>query len=105
MMQDVQQGQHVLPVSPPLGRADVIHNDVADELASMRPAQQILRVRGSSDLRHVLVLGNRKHLLFGNSAKGQAIFERDHGGRRLRRLDHHNSSKHFLIWVNGQAAA
>jgi hypothetical protein len=53
----------------------------------------------------VLVLGNRKHLLFGNSAKGQAIFERDHGGRRLRRLDHHNSSKHFLIWVNGRAAA
>ena len=90
MVQDVQQGQHMLPFEAQLGSPNIIDDHVANRLASAFLREEVCGHRRGSNSRQVFVFGDGEHLLFGQAAQRDAIFKRDHVlGRRpgLRRSE------------------
>jgi hypothetical protein len=83
MVQDMQQGQHMLPVAAELGLPNIVDNHVPDLFASVVLGQKVLGERRCDYFREVFVFGNGEHLLFGQAAEGDAIFQRNHVRARL----------------------
>ena len=77
-MQHMQQGERVRLVPDGLGVPDIVHDHVADLLAAVLVAHEILRERGRRDRGQVLVLGDGEHLLLGQAAQPDAVIKRDH---------------------------
>jgi hypothetical protein len=78
MVQDVQQGQHMLLVAAELGSPNILDDHVPDSLAAMIAGQKVLSECRCGDFGEVLVLGDGKHLLFRQAAEPNAVFKRDH---------------------------
>lgn len=78
MVKHVEKGQNMLLDVTRLARADVINDHVTDFFCAVLLVRQILSKRGSSDLGHMLVLGDGEHLLFSEAAKGHAILKGNH---------------------------
>jgi hypothetical protein len=78
MVKHVEKGQNMLLVVTRLARADVINDHVTDFFCAVLLVRQILSKRGSSDLGHMLVLGDGEHLLFREAAKGHSVLRGHH---------------------------
>ena len=83
MVQDMQQGQHMLPVAAKLGLPNIVNYHVPYLFASVVLGQKILGERRCGDFGEVFVLGNGEHLLFGQAAEVDAILKRNHVRARL----------------------
>jgi hypothetical protein len=83
MVQDMQQGQHILPVAAELGLPNIVDNHVPDLFASVVLGQKVLGERRCDYFGEVFVFGNGEHLLFGQAAEGDTIFQRNHVCARL----------------------
>lgn len=83
VVQDVQQGQHMLPVATELCLPDITDNHVPDFFAPVLLAQKVASQSRRRDFGQVFVLGDGKHLFFGQAAERDAIFQRDHVRARL----------------------
>src|SRR5262245_63649626 len=101
VVQDMQQGERVRLVPDGLGVPDIVHDHVADLLAAVLVAHEVLGERGRGDLRQVLVLGDGEHLLLGQAAESDAVVKCDHASlhegplprpRSPQRRDHYNST-------------
>src|SRR6516164_7742917 len=57
---------------------NVVNNHVANAFAAVLLRQQVLRQSSCGNFGKVLVLDNCEHLLLGQAAESDAIFERDH---------------------------
>jgi hypothetical protein len=82
-MQDMEQGQHMLPLAAKLGLPNIVNYHVPNLFASVVLGQKILGERRCGDFGEVFVLGNGEHLLFGQAAESDAILERNHVRARL----------------------
>lgn len=60
-------------------RVNVVNDHSPDGFAAMGLLQQIVCQGGGRDFRNVLVLADSGHFVFVQSAKGDAILQRDHG--------------------------
>ena len=60
-------------------RVNVVNDHGPDSFAAMGLLQQIICQGGSRDFRNVLVLADGGDFVFVQSAKGDAILQRDHG--------------------------
>ena len=78
VVEDVQQGQHMLPVAAELCLPDIIDNHVPDIFGSVLLAQKVVSQSRCRDFGQVFVFGDGKHLFFGQAAERDAIFQRDH---------------------------
>jgi hypothetical protein len=78
MVQDMQQGQHMLLVAAELGLPNILDNHVTDSFAAMVAGQKVLSERCRSDFGEVFVLCDGEHLLFRQAAEPNAVFKRDH---------------------------
>ena len=83
MVQDMQQGQHMLPVAAKLGLPNIVNYHVPYLFASVVLGQKILGERRCGDFGEVFVFGNGEHLLFGQAAEVDAILKRNHVRARL----------------------
>src|SRR6516162_1424111 len=83
MMQDMQQSQYFLLIgSAMLDLPKVVDDHVANFFGAMLLRQQVLSERGRSDFGKMFVLSDCKHLLLGQAAKPNTVFERNHATRR-----------------------
>jgi hypothetical protein len=78
MMQNMKQGQDVLLITRELGCPYIIDDQVANFFRPVLLGQEVLSERCCDDFRKVFVLSNCQHLLFGQAAKSNAIFDRYH---------------------------
>jgi hypothetical protein len=69
----------VLAVASMQSRPDILDDHLMDLLRATPLLQQVFGKRSSRDLGNMLVLREREHLSLSQSAKCNAIFERDHG--------------------------
>ena len=70
-----------MPNIPTFARAaDRVDNHLAYGRAAGRLAEKVLAIGCCGNVGNVLVLSERSHLIFRQSAQGKTIFERDHGG-------------------------
>ena len=77
VMEHMQQGERMVPVAALLALPNIIDDHVPDLLSRALLAQKTCE-RRRSDFRKVLVLGDGEYLLFGQTAQGDAVIERDH---------------------------
>jgi hypothetical protein len=61
-----------------LGLPNIVNYHVPDLFASVVLGQKILGERRCGDFGEVFVLGNGEHLLFGQAAESDAVFQRNH---------------------------
>lgn len=78
VMQDMQQGPDMFGVVAVLGLPDVIGDHPADRLRALVLMREILGVGDRRHFRQVFMLGDGKHLLFGEVTEAKAIFKRNH---------------------------
>jgi hypothetical protein len=78
MVQDMQQGQHMLFVAAELGLPNIVHNHVPDFFAAVFMGQKVPSERRCNDFGKVFVLGDGEHLFFGQAAESNAILKCDH---------------------------
>ncbi len=79
VVQDVQQGQHMLSVTAELRLPNIVDNHIPDFFGSVLLVKKILRESRCRDFRQMFVFGDGEYLLFGQAAERNAIFQRDHG--------------------------
>jgi hypothetical protein len=82
-VQDVQQGQDMLPVAAELCLPDIIGDHVPDFFGSVLLAQKVVSESRRRDFGQVFVFGDGKHLFFGQAAECDTIFQRDHARARI----------------------
>ncbi len=76
MVQDMQKNERVRLAPRGLCLPDIVYDHVADPLAAVLVAQELLGERGRGDLGQVLVLGDREHLFL--AAQSDAVVKCDH---------------------------
>jgi len=78
MVEHVEKGQNMFLVVTCLGGANITNDHVTDFFRAVLLVCKIRSKRGSSDLRHMLILGDGEHLLFSEAAKGHAVLKGNH---------------------------
>jgi len=78
VVEHVEKVPDMLSIVARLAGADVIDNHVTDLFRAMLLVRQILSKRGRGHFGHMFVLGDGKHLFFGEAAKGHAILKGNH---------------------------
>ena len=90
-MKDVQQGQQMSLVAAPLRLPDVIHNHIPYRFDSVFLAHKVAREGTCGNFGQVLVLGYGKDFVFGQTAKPDAVLQRNHRLNVLSRLASHSN--------------
>ena len=79
MVQDMKEGQDMLPIAPELCFSNIIDNHIADFFGSILLRKKVTRESRCCYFRYVLVFDDGEHLLLGQATKLDTIFHRDHG--------------------------
>ena len=83
VVQDVKQGQHMIPVAAELCFPNIIDNHVSDFFGSVLLAQKVAGESRCRNFGYVLVFGDGKDLFLGQAAERDAVFQRDHQSKFL----------------------